>query len=104
VELDPIITWVGTAGENIGKAAGVDDPALEKSFGAAVILLNLGLGFLVTYIHARTFLTVMFAGVSRQVGEEMKQQTGEIREVRKTQGISARNIQGFSNSQRRQVA
>lgn len=85
VQLEEIIRWVGTTGENIGNAAGVG-PELAKSFGAAVILLNLGLGFLVTYIYARTLLTVMFAGVSRQIDEELEHQIGEIREAQKTQG------------------
>lgn len=84
VQLNDIVVWLGEVGNKIGQGAGLTEP-VGTSFGVAIILLNFGVGFLVTYIYARTFLTVLFAKVPGQIAEELEYKISKIEEVQKSQ-------------------
>ena len=82
VQLTEIVKWVRDTGEMIGHGVGLESPleSLRMSFGVTIILVNFGLGFLVTYIYARTFLTILFASVFKQINEGLERTVSEISE------------------------
>lgn len=105
VQLSEIVGWLSEAGLYLGIAAGLanaptpgaailtQDQLTARAFGVAVILLNLGVGFLVSYIYARTLLTVMFAVTTKKIDEELQREIGQIREVQREQEETAKSVQ-----------
>ena len=106
VQLNEIVVWLGQVGFSLGVAAGLApglsaegyaDPIQEqmtaRAFGVTVILLNFGVGFLVSYIYARTLLTVMFAAATKKIGEELERDIGQIREAQIEQEETAKSVE-----------
>lgn len=77
IQFREISTWVGATGTQIGAAAGLSNQA-APSFGVSILLVNFGIGFLVTYLYSRTLLTMLFAAVTKSIDEQFSEKVGEI--------------------------
>lgn len=89
VQIKPILDWISQVGTRIGEGVNLAAP-LDQSFGVAVILVNFGIGFVVTYVYARTILSLVFATSFRATQDALSE---EIEKIQASQERSERNVQ-----------
>jgi hypothetical protein len=96
VQFNAIADWVGRVGTIAGQGAGFLGHA-QSLFGVTVILTGFVFGFLITYIYARTLISLIFATAARQVEDELRTKLVEIREEvrvsKQQQAVVVRSIQ-----------